>query len=152
MKWAYALELKPLTISGIRFGLAALILMPLWIFRTKRGSKASALAENARISKIPLWVPMALGFAGYTVTVGGQNIGLYFLEAHQVTLVLAVNNTIRSLIWSYILLREKPSALQGLALFVALLGIALYYYLWRFSQEYAVGILPLLVAGIGYGL
>lgn len=152
MKWAYALELKPLTLGGIRFGLATLILLPLWILKAKRRFKTGNLIEGATILKIPLWLPMVLGFAGYTVTVGGQNIGLYFLKAHQVTLVLAVHNTIQCLIWSYILIREKPSALQGLALFVALLGIALYYYPWRFGQKDVLGIPPLLVAGLGYGL
>jgi drug/metabolite transporter (DMT)-like permease len=144
-KWIYALGVQPLTLSGLRYGLAVLLLAPLWWNRRPRAVTTSQ-------PRLPLWLPLLLGLAGYAVNAGGYNIGLFYLDASQVGLLLGMNNTLQVLLWSALLLREWPTRLQGIAIGGALLGVFLFHYPSGLGASGPAGALPVLAAGVGYGL
>jgi drug/metabolite transporter (DMT)-like permease len=145
-KWVYALGVQPLTLSGLRYGLAVILLAPLWRSRCRR-----SLADVRR-RPFPLWLPLLLGLAGYAVNVGGYNLGLFYLDATQVGLLLGVNNTLQVLLWSALLVREWPTRTQAVAIAGALFGIVLFHYPSGFAVDDLAGVFPVLVAGVGYGL
>jgi drug/metabolite transporter (DMT)-like permease len=144
-KWMYALGVQPLTLSGLRYGLAVLLLAPLW-WRRRR---AVATSPSPRL---PFWLPLLLGLAGYAVNTGGYNIGLFYLDATQVGLLLGLNNTFQVLLWSALLLREWPTRLHGLAIVGALAGVVLFHYPSGLGASGLAGALPVLAAGVGYAL
>lgn len=156
-KWVYAAGVGPLTLSGLRYSLAALVLFPFWwLERRRAGVSAPAAAPapepGATRWGIPWFIPLLLGLTGYTLTQGGQNIGLYYPNATQVSLILGIHNNLQVLLWSALLMREWPTRLQGLAIVGALGGVLLYYYPWDLGVFDFLGVLPVLAAGVGYAL
>jgi drug/metabolite transporter (DMT)-like permease len=145
-KWVYALGVEPLTLSGLRYGLAVLLLAPLW------WSRRRCPGAPARSRRVPGWLPLLLGLAGYAVNTGGYNVGLFYLDATQVGLLLGLNNTLQVVLWSALLLREWPSRLQGIAIAGALVGVFLFQYPSGFAAEDLTGVLPVLAGGVGYAL
>ncbi len=143
-KWIYAHRVQPLTLSGLRYGLAVLLLAPLWWSRHR--------AVTTSQSRLPLWLPLLLDLAGYAVNAGGYNIGLFYLDATQVGLLLGLNNTFQVLLWSALLLREWPTRLQGLAIGGALAGVVLFHYPSGLGANDLTVALPVFAAGVGYAL
>lgn len=148
-KWVYAEGMGPLTLGGLRYGLAALVLAGVWRWQRRRMAGAGA-AGAAGAPGLPWWLPPALGLAGYTLTQGGQHLGLFVLAPTQVSLILGVHNTLQVLLWSGLLLREWPTAFQAGAILAALGGVVLYHYPWELSAADLWGAVPVLAAGIGY--
>lgn len=144
-KWIYALGVQPLTLSGLRYGLAVLLLALLW------WSRCHGAVATSRSSRLPLWLPLLLALAGYAVNTGGYNIGLFYLDASQVGLLLGINNTLQVLLWSALLLREWPTRVQGIAIGGALAGVFLFHFPAGLGADLA-GVLPVLAAGVGYAL
>jgi drug/metabolite transporter (DMT)-like permease len=146
-KWAFRYGFRPLTLSGIRFGLAALVLTPLALSRARRPS-----AELAGRQARAWWVPVALGLAGYAVNTGGYNVGLYSLAPAEVALLLGLNNTVQVLFWGRLLLGERPNPRQLTSIAAGLVGVALYYRGTRLSTAHPAAIAAVLLAGVGYAL
>jgi len=132
-------QIPALTFAGLRYGLAFLCLLP-FLFREEN---RQALRSLRRVD----WVRLAsLGVLYYAVTQGSQFLGLYYLPA--ITVSLMLNFTSVLVAWlGVIFLSESPSRLQwgGLAFFLA--GIAVFFYPISFPAQQWLGI-AIIAAGV----
>jgi drug/metabolite transporter (DMT)-like permease len=107
----------PLTMAGLRYSLAALVLLP-WLAR-----------QRAEIASLPrsMWFRLALmGFCAYTIANGAFNWGLRFLPATTMSFLMSFNPLLvlgAALFW----LKEYPSRRQVVGLMVALAGSAIFF-------------------------
>lgn len=77
-KWAFAEGIGPLTLAGLRYGLAACTLGVVRI-----------ISRDAATGPRPSWAVLAgLGIAGYLVAQGGQYVGQYYVTPTQASMVL----------------------------------------------------------------
>lgn len=111
-------ELPPLIFAGLRYTLAAVVLLP-GLFRRRAEVRALTRADWLRL--------VALGLVLYTLTQGGQFVTLRHLEAVTFSLVLNFTSVLVALagIWT---LHERPGRLQWLG--VALFGVGAIGYFW----------------------
>lgn len=151
-KWAFRYGFHPLTLSGIRFGLAALLLTPLGIRRTRRARDRARPGVDSTPWGVPLWITVGLGLAGYALNTGGYNLGLFYLAPAEVALLLGLNNTLQVLLWGRLLLGETPNLVQLLAICAGLSGVGLFYVEDGISIAHPAAIAAVLVAGVGYAL
>jgi drug/metabolite transporter (DMT)-like permease len=146
-KWLYRDGVGPLTLTGLRYGLAALALLPLWALRRRTSS------SRLRTSRPRLWMLGFLGLAGYAINPLGYTIGLTVLPASWVGVVLGVNNTLQVLLWSALLLRERPTTTQLVCILVATFATAAFQ-----PPDVELGVsvlaptLAMLISGTGYAL
>jgi drug/metabolite transporter (DMT)-like permease len=111
-------EIPPLLFAGLRYTLAALILLPV-LLKHKKVIRALSLRQ---------WGMLALlGLVFYTFTQGGQFMALKHLDAIPFSLLLNFTAPIVAVL-GIILLREKPSLLQWMGILVFLLGVGLYFF------------------------
>ena len=107
----------PLTLAGLRYSLAALVLLP-WVLR-----------QRERLTNLPrsMWLRLALlGLCAYTIANGAFNWGLKVIPATMMSFLMNLNPLLiffASLVW----LKEYPSRRQGLGLLVALFGSGLFF-------------------------
>jgi drug/metabolite transporter (DMT)-like permease len=113
-------DIPALTFAGLRYMLAFLCLFP---FAVRVESRAALRGLSAR-----RWLGLiALGLLYYAVTQGTQFVGLAYLPAVTVSLLLTLTAIVVPLC-GIVLLSERPTVLQwgGIALFVV--GAAIYFY------------------------
>lgn len=115
-KQLYRDGIGPVTLTGLRYALAGLALLPLWLWRRRTGS------ASPRPPRPRPWLLAALGLAGYAVNPLGYTLALAVLPASLVGVVLGVNNTVQVLLFGTLLLRERPTRVQLAAVAVAVLG------------------------------
>ncbi len=108
-------EISPLTISGLRYFIGALILLP-FMLREK--------GEPLSIKTIGLL--LVLGIAQYTVGNGAIFWSLEYLPATTVSFLMGTI-TIATLIGGVFWLKEIPSSMQVLGIVVTLLGGTLFF-------------------------
>ena len=108
-------ELGPLTISGLRYFIGALILLP-FMLREK--------GEPLSIKTIGLL--LVLGIAQYTVGNGAIFWSLQYLPATTVSFLMG-SITIATLIGGIFWLKEIPSSMQVVGIVVTLLGGTLFF-------------------------
>jgi drug/metabolite transporter (DMT)-like permease len=112
-------EIPGLTFAGLRYSLAAIILLP-FLFRPV------ILAEMKKLGK-KVWVQLAImGFFLYAVGQGGQFLGLSYLPSVTVGLILNLTSLFVAMV-SYYAIREKPSWLQWVGVLLNLGGILFYF-------------------------
>jgi drug/metabolite transporter (DMT)-like permease len=113
-------DLPPLAFAGLRYALAALLILPL---AAADGASRAALADLGRRG----WTELAaLGLALYAVTQGAQFAALALLPAAAVGLVLAFSPLAVALAGAPLLgERLRPRQWGGLALFLG--GAVLYF-------------------------
>jgi drug/metabolite transporter (DMT)-like permease len=146
-KHLYREGIGPLTLTGLRYTLASLALLPLWLWHRRQRS------PDAPRQRPRLRVLIALGLAGYAINPLGYTIGLTVLPASWVGVVLGVNNTLQVLIFSALLLRERPTAVQFAAILVAMLGTVGFHLPGGVPAESRLlPILAVLLSGVGYAL
>ncbi|TDC77635.1 DMT family transporter [Actinomadura sp. 7K507] len=147
-KYLYGEGIGPVTLTGLRYALASLVLLPLWWWRRHRTSPDSPQRPRLR-----LWTLIGLGLAGYAINPLGYTIGLTVLPAGWVGVVLGVNNTLQVLLFSALLLRERPTPVQLAAIVVATLG-TVFFHLPGGAPADAVLLptLAVLISGVGYAL
>jgi drug/metabolite transporter (DMT)-like permease len=128
-------EIPPLTFAGLRYSLAALLLLPgLW----RRRALLAALPARE-------WRRLVLlGLVFYTLTQGGQFLTLNYLQAVTFSLLLNFSAVLVAL-FGIVALGEVPSRLQwgGIALFLG--GVAVYFLPLTGPGEPALG---LVLAGL----
>lgn len=118
-------DLSPLTFAGLRFLIAFLFLIPFCL-------RKESLIQIKEISW-PAWVEIILlGILYYTITPGGQNLGLKYLPANTLSLILSFTAVFVAFMGIY-LLKEKPTFFQWLGLCVFLLGVIVYF--WQQGQQ-----------------
>lgn len=112
-------ELHPLTITGLRYFVGFLILVPLMI---RNGSLASLRAISRKT-----WIRLVLvGICGYPIGNGAMNWGLQFLPATTGSLLLGLTPLL-VLFLGIFWLREIPTRAQIFGLAIAMIGTALFF-------------------------
>ena len=107
----------PLTMAGLRYFLAALVLLP-WLAR-----------HRAEVANLPgsMWLRLTLlGLCAYTIANGAFYWGLRYLSATTVSFLMSFNPLlvlIASLLW----LKEFPSRRQLIGLGIALTGGVIFF-------------------------
>lgn len=102
-------DIPALTFAGLRYVLAFLCLLPIAL----RSGHLPAL--GSLFAKWWGWL-LALGVLFYTITQGAQFLGLAYLPAVKVNLLLNLT-TLLVAIFGMIFLAERPTVLSGLAYF-----------------------------------
>jgi drug/metabolite transporter (DMT)-like permease len=172
-KWAFAEGIRPLTLAGARYTLAALTLFAVQAVSRRRSDGAAAApactapdgggAPEAGAVAAPGESPTAaaprppglhqfalLGLAGYLVAQGFQYIGQYYVTPTQASMVLSFSNTTQVLIAGWLWALERPGLWQGLGIGLALSGVAAYYYPWHLEPGNLTGIAWIVASGAGY--
>jgi drug/metabolite transporter (DMT)-like permease len=112
-------EIPGLTFAGLRYSLAAIILLPFFL-------RPKVLGEVKKLSK-KVWIQLIImGFFLYAVGQGGQFLGLSYLPSVTVGLVLNLTSLFVAMV-SYYAIREKPSWLQWAGVLLNLGGILFYF-------------------------
>lgn len=113
-------EVPALSFAGIRYVLASIILW-IFVFATKQHK------ELKNISK-PMWIRLTiLGIVMYFLTQGAQYLGLYYLSAIQVSLILNFTPLV-ILVFSSSVIQEKPTRNNIIGVIVFLIGIFVYVF------------------------
>lgn len=127
-----------LTFAGLRYTLAFLCLLP---FSATR-DRLDALQRLTRREWLQL---IALGLLFYAVTQGAQFVGLVYLPAVTVNLLLNFT-TIAVALLGVALLAERPTLWQWGGMVVSLVGVLAFFYPVAFGPDQVVG---LIVVGFG---
>jgi len=110
-------EIGPLSLAGIRFFTAGLLLLP---FMTLKRISTEEIKSNI--------LPLALaGIFAYAIGNGSLNYALQFLPATLVSFLMSFITPI-ILIFSIIWLKEFPTPIQIVGLVIAFFGVILYFY------------------------
>jgi len=130
-------DIPALTFAGLRYSLAFVCLLP---FALQPGQRAG-LKRLARRDWLSL---AALGLLYYTITQGAQYLGLLYLPATSVSLVLNFTSALVALMGVFIL-HEYPTRLQWAGVLLFLAGIAVYFYPLAIPPGQVTGILIVLL-------
>jgi drug/metabolite transporter (DMT)-like permease len=130
-------DIPALTFAGMRYFLAFLILLPIFIF----SNRLKGVRKWGRREWLLLIV---LGILYYTITQGTMFLALDYLPAVNVSLLL--NGTaIVVAILSILLLHENPSGVQYIGMLIFFAGVAVFFFPFRFPAGQVIGYL---IAGI----
>lgn len=130
-------DIPALTFAGLRYGLAFLCLLPFFF-------RSDGVAEVRRLDRFGWLRLIALGLVYYALTQGTQFVGLAYLPAVTVNVMLGFTSVIVALMGMG-LLGERPSFWQWLGIFVALSGGLLYFYPVQIPQAQLLGFVAVMV-------
>jgi len=125
-------DIPALTFAGLRYFLAFLCLLP---FALRR----SSLQKLASLTKAQWRQLILLGLVLYTVTQGAQFLGLFYLPAVTVSLILSFSPAVVAL-FSSPLLNEQLTSRQWWGIIIFLSGTLLYFIPVEFPLEAWIGI------------
>ena len=112
-------DIPALTFAGLRYTLATLILLP-FLLRKPIRKEIKTLSTNS-------WIKLVFtGIVLYAVAQGGQFLGLSYLPSVTVGLILNLCSLFVALI-AYAVIKEKPTWLQWLGVFLNLAGVIIYF-------------------------
>ena len=132
-------EIPPVTFAGLRYGLAAAILLGLIL--ANKESRTAVRKQHRR-----WWSAMVgYGILFVTITQGTQFLALSLLPAITVSLILNLTPIV-VLILSVGLLRERPSLDQIGFILLGIIGIAIYFYPKDLGELVLFGVLVTVVA------
>ena len=140
-KLAFAQGIGALTLSGLRYLLAALLLLALGSGRKQRNPESRTLAP---------WVIAGLGVLGYAAGQGLQYAGQAFLTPTQSSLCLSVGNTAMVMLVDRLWLRENQTRGDLIKLSVLLGGILLFYFPWDGQGVSAPGLALMAASSVAY--
>jgi drug/metabolite transporter (DMT)-like permease len=130
-------DIPALTFAGLRYALAFVCLLPFAL-------RAGHLSSLHRLPRKTWRELIVLGLVYYAVTQGAQFLGLAYLPA--LTVILLLNfATIVVAFLGVLLLSEPPSLLQWAGVGVSLVGILVYFYFDLVPFDQAAG---LIVVGV----
>ena len=118
IKWGLA-DLPPVTFASLRYLLAFLILLPLAL-------RADQRAQLRRLRGRDWALLSLLGLVYYTLTQGAQFLGLAYLQANTLSLLLSLSSVGIALLGT-LFLSERLGGLQWLGILVALAGAFIYF-------------------------
>lgn len=142
-KVAFQDGVGPLTLAGLRYLLAALLLLCLGRVRGRPTAGAPA-------AKPPLRVLLLLGLLGYAVAQGFQYVGQSFLTPTQSSLCLSVGNTLMVMLADRLWLRENQRPADWLKALLLMGGIALYYLPGNRTAVSPAGFAWMAASSVGY--
>jgi drug/metabolite transporter (DMT)-like permease len=126
-------DIPAITFAGLRYTLAFLCLLPLVLSPSHRGSLRGLSARKwARL--------IVLGLLFYAVTQGAQFLGLAYLPAVTVSLLLSFTTVVVALLGIF-LLAERPTVLQWGGVCLNLIGILVYFYPVSLPAAQAFGLI-----------
>jgi drug/metabolite transporter (DMT)-like permease len=125
-------DIPALTFAGLRYGLAFVCLLPfsLSMFRGTPGLRISR-ADWARL--------LLLGLLFYAVTQGAQFVGLFYLPAITVSLLLNFTSVLVALL-GMVFLSERPTLLQWAGAGLFLIGTLIYFFPIDFPTSEIIGL------------
>lgn len=124
-------DIPALMFAGLRYGLAFLCLLPLFLYN-------HGLTELRTLSKKGWLELVGLGIVFYAVTQGAQFLGLFYLPAVTVNIMLGFTSIVVALL-GILLLGERPSGGQWVGILVALAGTLLYFYPLQIPAAQLIG-------------
>ena len=124
-------DIPALTFAGLRYGLATLCLLPFFWY-------SGGITEVRQMPRTTWLRLIALGLIYYAITQGSQFLGLFYLPAITVNIMLGFSSIIVALM-GIGLLDERPSPAQWLGIFIAIAGILLYFYPLQIPKAEVVG-------------
>lgn len=127
-------EIPAVTFAGLRYGVATVVLVPLFL---REGGHRSV----RRLERRELALLLVLGLFMYTITQGAQFLALQYLRAATVSLLLTFTPAVVALC-SVPLLGERASQRQWLWMAVLFVGVGVYFY------PFDLGVLALVGLGI----
>lgn len=130
-------DIPALTFAGLRYGLAFLCLLP-FFFRSR------GLAEVRQLSWSGWFSLISLGLIFYAVTQGAQFVGLDYLPAVTVNIMLGFTSVAVALL-GIGFLGERPSTWQWLGILVAIGGVLLYFYPIEIPAAQLIGFVVVIV-------
>ncbi|MCA9999880.1 MAG: DMT family transporter [Anaerolineales bacterium] len=130
-------DIPALTFAGLRYGLAFLCLLPFFW----RGGGPDEVRQLNRAGWLSL---LGLGLIFYALTQGAQFVGLAYLPAVTVNVMLGFTSIVVALL-GVGLLGERPSPWQWLGMLVAISGGLLYFYPVQIPQAQLVGFVAVTV-------
>lgn len=137
-------DIPALTFAGLRYTLAFVILLPF----TLRPRHLATLSTLSRRTWLQL---VALGLLFYAVTQGSQFVGLYYLPAITVNLLLTFTSVVVVLL-GIVLLNERPTGAQWLGTGLYLVGALIYFYPAVIPAGQVVGFIVVLVGVLANAL
>jgi drug/metabolite transporter (DMT)-like permease len=132
-------DIPALTFAGLRYGLAFLCLLPLTF-------RAAHLTTLRRLTGQDWLRLSALGLLFYTATQGAQFLGLAYLPANTVNLLLNFTPAIVTL-FGIFLLAESPTPLQWSGISLSLVGTVIYFYPATIPTDQVFGLI-VVMAGV----
>lgn len=130
-------DIPALTFAGLRYTLAFLCLLPIFY----RSAGFHSLRGLSRKNWLQLVV---LGIMLYSVTQGTQFVGLAYLPAVTVNLMLSFTSIVVALL-GVVLLAERPSGQQWLGIGLSMLGVFVYFYPVQLPAGQVVGFVAVVV-------
>lgn len=125
-------EIPALTFAGLRYAIAAAVLLPIFLARGGHRSVRALTVRDALLLVL-------LGLLLYTVTQGAQFLALQYVRAATVSLVLSFTPVVVGLL-SVPLLDERASARQWGWLAVVLVGVGIYFYPYGLASTVRLGL------------
>jgi drug/metabolite transporter (DMT)-like permease len=130
-------DIPALTFAGLRYSLAFLCLLP-FVLRPAGLISLRGLSGQR-------WARLiVLGLLFYAVTQGAQFLGLAYLPALTVSLLLNFTTIVVALLGIF-LLAERPTALQWSGVFLNIVGIVIYFYPVAIPASQVVGLIVVTV-------
>ncbi len=130
-------DIPALTFAGLRYGLAFLCLLPFFW-------RSGGVAEVRQLNRAGWLGLVGLGLMFYAVTQGAQFVGLAYLPAVTVNVMLGFTSVMVALL-GLGLLGERPSRWQWLGMLVALAGGLLYFYPIDIPTAQVIGFLVVIL-------
>jgi drug/metabolite transporter (DMT)-like permease len=130
-------DIPALTFAGLRYSLAFLCLLPF--------SLRSARLASLRTLSRPAWVRLiVLGFLFYAMTQGAQFLGLAYMPAVTVNLLLSFTSVVVALL-GIGLLAERPTLLQWGGIGLSVMGALLYFYPVALPASQTIGFIAVAI-------
>jgi drug/metabolite transporter (DMT)-like permease len=130
-------DIPALTFAGLRYSLAFLCLLPLAL--RPAGLISLRALPGQRWARL-----IILGLLFYAVTQGSQFLGLAYLPALTVSLLLNFTTIVVALLGIF-LLAERPTVFQWSGVFLNIVGIVIYFYPVAIPASQAVGLIVVVV-------
>jgi drug/metabolite transporter (DMT)-like permease len=132
-------DMPALTFAGLRYGLAFLCLLPFAL-------RPAHLATLRGLSQRQWGQLILLGLLFYAVTQGAQFVGLAYLPAISVSLLLNFTTIVVALM-GVVLLSERPTTLQWGGVGLSVVGVLIYFYPVSLPAGQMIGLI-VVVAGV----
>ena len=131
-------DIQPLTLVGLRYLIASLVLLPIALSR----------GEHQRITGDAWCTLGVLGFLGYTVAQGLQCVGLSYLPAVTVTLILNFT-PLTVMILNLLFTGEPPNRAQIAGMVLVLIGAVLFFS-DKLGEYTLTGVVITFISGLGW--
>lgn len=141
--YAFNEGVGPLTLAGLRYGVAFIVLYLLSLRKREEKEKPGKISWN---------YILLLGISGYLVAQGFQYWGQFYITPTQTSLLLNIGNTSIVAILASILIKERINKITVFGMIGVISGAGLYYYPWEFSLQDTLGITLVVFSSIGYGV